>query len=388
MLLGLSATMLLLGFGCTNPSKALVDNPQAVEGFARRATHALQVGNAEWLRERMVPPQGFSGGIGTGLEATPTAGSDSAAGPSPVSNLGTGFIEEWAAAEREFGMLELLRIERDSSGAQGPLLWFRNFDGERPVYLRLALGQAPMPANGYGRDSLVIADWTEYPGAMSMDQRWSAMEQLRAALGPEVLSQTVFALVEASRQSEAENPSAALDALDRLPETAKAHPLVVAERLRVLSDAGHSRFPEEALASGHVLEAPAMAHLAFSWSLRARDGDGLRRATGDLQRQFGADTLLRFYTGLAAEWAGDCASAEAAYADFEDYQPDFPLLPWAGLNCQALDDPQEALDQILDLVSGSGLPLDDLDAWIAQSVPSLHRSALYKEWRLAAGEVL
>ena len=310
-------------------------------------------------------------------------------------NLGTGFIEEWDQAEKAYGMLELLRIRarqqrqgQRKQQAYAPVLWLRNFDGERPVYLRLELGQAPLPANGYGRDSLVITDWTEYPGSMSMRDRWSSMEHLRAALGPEVLAQTVFALVEASRRSEADDPLGALAAIKSLPETAQAHPLVVAERLRVLADAGHHRFPAEAIGSGSLLEAPAMAHLAFSWSLRARDADGLRRATGDLQRQFGADTLLTFYTGLAAEWADDCTTAEAAFDETRNYAPDLPLLPWAGLNCTAADDPQAALDQILGLIAGSGLPLDDLDAWIAQSVPTLHRSQLYKEWRLEAGEVL
>jgi hypothetical protein len=383
------AWVLLLFFAaaCTDPSTALIDDPAAVEGFARRATQALQTGNAEWLRARMLPPQGYAGGL---VEA-PVAGSEN---PDSIaakgSNLGTGFIEEWAEAEQTYGMLELLRIERDSAEGSPapPVLWYRNFDGERPVYVRLELGQAPFPASGYGRDSLVITDWTEYPGALSMSQRWTAMEQLRATLGPQVLAETMYALVNAGRYMRSGEVTDALSVLNDLPETAKAHPLVVSERLRVLADAGHSSFPAQAVGSGSLLDPPGLAHLAFSWSLRARDADGLRRATGDLERQFGADPLLAFYRGLAAEWAGDCTRALTAFAETEDYQPDFPLLPWSGLNCAAEADPQEALDRILDLVTGSGLSLDELDAWLAQSVPVLHRSLLYRDWRLAAAEVL
>jgi hypothetical protein len=245
-----------------------------------------------------------------------------------------------------------------------------------------------MPGEHRGHDSLVVVDWAEYPGALSARGRWRSLEQLRAALGPEALSGTVVALVEASRAQEAGDAGTALQILAELPPAAQAQALVVAERLRILAETGSDAFTDDLLSAGGVLQAPAVAYLAFNWSLAARDADGLRRSTADLSRQFGADTMLAFYTGLAAEWAGDCETAQNHYAELRSAMPDHPLVPWAGLNCDASVDPDRTLDRLLELLAGSALTLDELDVWMAEAVPVLHRSQVYHDWRLEAPAVL
>ncbi len=360
--------LLVLLTACYRPDRAFLEDPAARERFARSAESALRGEREGWLRARLVSPD-------PALDAELRQG-----------DAATGWVEEWIGAHATWGMARFLREELPEGGA--PVLWFRNFDGERPVYLRLELGQGRLPGGPPGRDSLVITDWTEYPGALGARERWRAMDRLRAATGPETLAATVQALVAASRAAEAGRADLALATLDDLPDAARANPLVVAERLRVLSESGHPDFASEAIGSGAVLDAPALAHLAFTWSLTHRDANGLRRATGDLERQFGADRLLDFYRGLAAEWQGDCGAADSAFARTRAAFPALPLLPWSGLNCLAQASPDSAVARLEALTAGSGLPLDELDAWVAQTVPALHRTRVWHDWRLAAPDTL
>ena len=359
--------LLLTLAACRNPSTELLDNPVARERFARSATLSLTGDNPAWLRERLIPPSGRGGG-----DLQP-------------GDLATGWLEEWADAHTAYGQVSLVREE---AGPVDYRLWFSNFDGEKPVYLCLTLGQAPMPKGPRGHDSLVVLDWAEYPGALSARGRWRSLEQLRSVLGPEALSTTVIALVEASRAQEAGDPITALQILEDLPEAAQAQALVVAERLRMLAETGSDAFTDDLLSAGGILEAPAVAYLAFCWSLAARDADGLRRSTADLARQFGPDSVLAFYAGLAAEWSGDCPAAQTHYDVVRTALPNHPLVSWAGLNCDAATDPDFALDRLLSLLVGSELSLDEFDVWMAEAVPVLHRSRVYHDWRLSAPERL
>jgi hypothetical protein len=244
------------------------------------------------------------------------------------------------------------------------------------VYTDLLLGQH--------EDELVLVDWTEHPGSLSELERAAAFQELAEKIGPDALRHTVEVLVDAVRMAEAGRSDQALQSIYSLPDAWRSNALVVGDELRIMADVGDPAFPSTVLNKGGLLPAPAIAHLAFSWSLQAGDTEGLLRATEDLRNQFGPDSLLLLFEGLAAQWAGDCATAERCFETLVQQYPQNPVLPAYALSCMAERDPDAALARLTAILPGTGFTLDELDTWLALEIPALHRSPAYHNWRLQA----
>jgi hypothetical protein len=281
--------------------------------------------------------------------------------------------EYWSSLYRQFGHFDLLRQYRDESG---PHLVFRAFDGERPVYTDLLLGQQ--------EEDLILIDWTEHPGSLSEQERADAFSDLAGRIGSDALRQTIEVLVDAIWQAEAGRSIEALQTIHALPPEWRSNALVVSDELRIMADIGDPAFPKNVLEKGGLLSPAAVAHLAFSWSLSAGDAEGLARSTQDLRTQFGQDSLLILFEGLAAQWAGDCAVAEERFETVYRQYPDNPVLPVYALTCLAKRDPAVALERLVEILPGTGFSLDELDSWLALEVPALHSSKAYRDWRVSA----
>lgn len=281
--------------------------------------------------------------------------------------------EYWSSLYRQFGHFDLLRQYRDEAG---PHLIFRAFDGERPVYTDLLLGQED--------EALILLDWTEHPGSLSEQQRAEAFRELAGKIGTDALRQTIEVLVDAIWQAEAGRTVEALQTIHSLPAEWRSNALVVSDELRIMADIGDPAFPKNVLDKGGLLSAQAVAHLAFSWSLQAGDVEGLLRSTQDLRTQFGEDSLLLLFEGLAAQWAGDCAGAEERFETVYRLYPNNPVLPVYALTCMAKRDPSAAVNRLVAMLPGTGFTLDELDTWLALEVPVLHSSKAYHDWRLVA----
>ena len=279
----------------------------------------------------------------------------------------------WTELYHQFGHFDLLK---QYTGSDGPHLIFRAFDGEKPVYTDLLLGEQD--------GEIILLDWTEQPGSLSEGKRQAAFEELAAKIGKTALQQTVMVLIGAATKAEAGNPAQALEDIQSLPPEWRSNPLVAGDQLRIMADAGDPNFPQAVLKDGGLLSAPAIAHLAFCWSLKAGDAEGLRRSTADLREQFGEDSLLMLYEGIADQWQGDCEQALNKMETVIARYPNNPVLPVHTLNCLAQQDPEKALARLNGLLPGTGFTMDELDTWLAMEVPALYVSPIYHEWRLTA----
>jgi|GEM_PF-1288822 len=373
-LLGLAAAVLLVVYlprFKTEAETDLLDDDAVIAQFAGQLEQAVRSDSAAWLAQITQGPSdqdplGLSGGL---------SDSQSADSEARRQRRIQGWTY-WSSLYRQFGHFDWLRQYRDEAG---PHLIYRAFDGEKPVYTDLLLGQE--------ENELVLLDWTEHPGSLSEQERAAAFQELAEQIGPDALRQTVEVLVDAVRMAEAGRSDQALQTIYSLPQEWRSNALVVGDELRIMADIGDPAFPSAVLNKGGLLPAPAIAHLAFSWSLQAGDAEGLLRATEDLRNQFGPDSLLLLFEGLAAQWAGDCAAAEQRFETVMQQYPHNPVLPAYALSCMAERDPAAALERLTAILPGTGFTLDELDTWLALEIPALHRSAVYHDWRLQAPQV-
>ncbi len=350
----------------SDSAENLLEDPAAVTAFAERLERAVRMDSVEWLAERT------TGKVDDDERSKPVPGFPDAKQRRQRRIDGWAY---WTELYQRFGHFDLLRQYTDE---QGRHLIYRAFDGEKPVYTDLVLGES--------NDVLVLTDWTEQPGGLSEDQREQAFQELAARIGQDGLRLTVQTLVGAVGKAESGQPEQALADIVELPEAWRSNALVVGDQLRIMADAGDPDFPAAVLNSGGLLSAPAVAHLAFCWSLNAGDAGGLQQSTADLREQFGEDTLLLLYEGIAAQWSDSC---ERALRHFETVQAQFPrnpVLAVYSLDCLARQDPAAALDRLVAILPGTGFMLDELDAWLSEETPALFTSRVYRDWRLAASE--
>jgi len=348
----------------TGAEADLLQDDAAILAFAEQLERAVQSDSSEWLAKVTVglPHQEVLAMPGSGLPDVDARRQRRIEG-----------WEYWSSLYRQFGHFDLLRQYRDEAG---PHLVYRAFDGEKPVYTDLLLGQE--------EEDLILVDWTEHPGSLSEQERAEAFRQLAATIGTDALRHTVEVLVDAVWQAEGGRPNEALQAIRALPEECRSNALVVGDELRIMADMGDPAFPQTVLNKGGLLSPPAVAHLAFSWSLSAGDAEGLARSTQDLRTQFGEDSLLILFEGLAAQWAGSCETAEARFETVFRQYPDNPVLAVYPLSCMAQRDPQAALERLVSILPGTGFSLDELDAWLTLEVPALQSSLAYRNWRVNA----
>lgn len=360
------ASMFFAACGTVEPKQAkdLLRDPEAISTYAEELRAAVKQSSLDWLAGQTVGPESFAGKPANlpGLRDA----------EQQVERRKSGWTY-WCTMYNQYGHFDLLRSYSDDAGTH---LIYRAFDGRRPVYTDLLLGQHS--------DHLVLRDWSEQPGAMSEVERQEAFSKLAGQIGMDALRQTISTLLAAAQSAQQGDAPSALQQIDALPVEWRSNPLVAGDRLRILADAGHPDFPASVLRDGGLLSAPAVAHLAFSWSLQAGDAEGLSRATADLREQFGEDSLLLLYEGLAAEWRGDCALALQKLEAVAKQYPRNPMLPVYTLSCWSKEDPLRALERLKTLLPGTGFQLDELDAWIAREVPALYRSHAYHDWRLTA----
>ncbi|MBI1192591.1 MAG: hypothetical protein GC205_05385 [Bacteroidetes bacterium] len=348
----------------TGAEEDLLLNDAAILSFGQQLERAVQTDSSDWLAK-----------VTVGLPRQEVLAMPGSALPDADARRQRrieGWVY-WSSLYRQFGHFDLLRQYRDEAG---PHLVYRAFDGEKPVYTDLLLGQED--------EDLILVDWTEHPGSLSEQERAEAFQELAATIGTDALRQTIEVLVDAVWQAEGGRAGEALQAIRALPEACRANALVVGDELRIMADVGDPAFPQAVLSKGGLLSPAAVAHLAFSWSLRAGDAEGLIRSTQDLRTQFGEDSLLILFEGLAAEWAGDCTGAEQRFEAVYRQYPANPVLPVYALTCMAKRDPVVALERLIEILPGTGFSLDELDEWLALEVPALHSSLAYRNWRVGA----